>query len=89
MKLNNFSKKASSVNKDGKRRRKSKRQPKKQRNSLNKKVEISQDQNKRSQDRSIRKERSAMTWDEIAEWRRTWKPNPTKPGRWVTIEINN
>ena len=86
MKLNNLSKKASSVNKDGKRRRKSKRQPKKQRNSLNKKVEISQDQNKRSQDRSIRKERSAMTWDEIAEWRRTWKPNPTKPGRWETIE---
>ena len=30
---------------------------------------------------SIRKERAAMTWDEISEWRRTWKPSPTKPAR--------
>ena len=89
MKSGSFSKKLSAVNQDGALGRKSKRRSRKQRKVLKKKVQTSQDPQTRkeeSQDHPIRKERSAMTWDEIAEWRRTWKPNPTKPGRWETIE---
>ncbi|XP_023343700.1 uncharacterized protein LOC111713132 [Eurytemora carolleeae] len=84
VKSGSFSKKLSAVNQDGALGRKSKRRSRKQRKVLKKKVQISQDRQTRkeeSQDHPIRKERSAMTWDEIAEWRRTWKPNPTKPGR--------